>query len=557
MAITPQTNLFLIKVPIEIDNKNQITFTNKQNQLNYFMSLPHLEIDNISYQRKDNVIRYPGHIDSILEYNYCVYQNENYTNKWFYAFITGMRYVNDGMTEITIATDVWQTWQFDITFKQSFIEREMINVVDDIAGSNLIPEGLETGEFKVQAWSGITGLDGIYCLAYASNELTIDETQYTFNGTEINGIPTSVFYILTDNIQLLLEKIGSGNTDKIVTIFTIPKFCVQSILDDEQVTANYIIPLTNSIYYTVPDLIEEFLFPSTLDGYTPRNKKLLTYPYRYFGFNAPNGSQKIYRYEDFNTENPRPQFKMISELNPNPNVYIMPMDYRGCKNSGENVNEFDLDFNIIDCATLNGYPTLSVVTDYFNTWLAQNSEIVSLQMNQEQFNYEIGQIQSGISGINNIASGAINQDLNSLSSGINLGFNLASSEVNHEYYIKNQLAQIEKQKLLPDNVSLSASNATLVGYGVFNLQCFIDFTIKRQFAERIDKFFDMYGYLTNNVKIPNINNRPNWNYIKTIGVNIEGYIPQQDLQAIKNMFDSGITLWHNTNTFLDYSQNNR
>ena len=67
----------------------------------------------------------------------------------------------------------------------------------------------------------------------------------------------------------------------------------------------------------------------------------------------------------------------------------------------------------------------------------------------------------------------------------------------------------------------------------------------------------MYGYLTNTVKTPNLNNRPNWNYVKTIGANILGNIPQYDLQAIKDIFDNGVTLWHNPSTFLDYSQNNR
>ena len=86
---------------------------------------------------------------------------------------------------------------------------------------------------------------------------------------------------------------------------------------------------------------------------------------------------------------------------------------------------------------------------------------------------------------------------------------------------------------------------------------FLKYSIKQQFAERIDKFFDMYGYLTNTVKIPNLNNRPNWNYIKTIGANIIGDIPQMDLQTIKDIFNNGVTLWHNSTTFLDYSQNNR
>lgn len=135
MAIQPQSDLRLLKVPFTIDNKNQLTFANKNSQTSYFLSLSHLEINNISYQRKDSIIRYPAHIDSIMQYNYCMYQNENYTNKWFYAYITGMRYINDGMTEILIQTDVYQTWQFDITFKESFVEREMIAVANDVPRS--------------------------------------------------------------------------------------------------------------------------------------------------------------------------------------------------------------------------------------------------------------------------------------------------------------------------------------------------------------------------------------------------------------------------------------
>lgn len=135
MAITPQTNIRLLKTPFELDNKNQLTFINEEAQRNYFLNLPHIEEDNCTYQRKDNVIRFPAHIDTILSYNYVMYQNENYSDKWFYAFITNMRYLNDSVTEISITTDVFQTWQFDFIFKASFIEREMINVLDDIARS--------------------------------------------------------------------------------------------------------------------------------------------------------------------------------------------------------------------------------------------------------------------------------------------------------------------------------------------------------------------------------------------------------------------------------------
>ena len=132
MAISPQTDLFLCKCNLQLSNSHQLTFPNENTQFDYFHNLPRLEIDNISYLRKDNVIRYPAHIDSLLGYNYCYYQNENYSNKWFYAFIVDMQYVNDNCTNIYIKQDVFQTWQFDLIYLPSFVEREMINVSEDI-----------------------------------------------------------------------------------------------------------------------------------------------------------------------------------------------------------------------------------------------------------------------------------------------------------------------------------------------------------------------------------------------------------------------------------------
>ena len=81
-------------------------------------------------------------------------------------------------------------------------------------------------------------------------------------------------------------------------------------------------------------------------------------------------------------------------------------------------------------------------------------------------------------------------------------------------------------------------------------------SIKYEYAKMIDDFFSMYGYKVNSVKVPNITGRSNWNYVKLINPNIEAYIPQEDLAEIKDLFSNGITLWHTTTHFLDYSQNN-
>lgn len=285
---------------------------------------------------------------------------------------------------------------------------------------------------------------------------------------------------------------------------------------------------------------------NSLDGYTPRNKKLLTYPYIYLGFNPQNGTKKVFRYEDF--LNATPSFKIISEINPNPTVQFIPQNYRGA--NGDSLS---------DNISLNGYPTISFKTDTFNTWLAQNSEIVSLQMQQEQYNYKMDALMGGASMLGDTGK-MLSGNKENMGSGftgyINKGVDLIRLDKNHEFYVKSMMAQIEKQALLPDNASLSSSNSTLLGYELFDKNIFTRYTIKRDFAERIDKYFDMYGYLINTLKIPTITGRPNWNYIKTQGANILGDIPQYDLQAIKEMFDNGITFWHNPETFLDYSQNN-
>lgn len=145
--VSPQTDLFLLQVPLEIGDENQLTFANNIAQYNYFSSLQKIEFDNFTYQRKDNTIRIPANIEGILQYNYVMYRNTAFSNKWFYAFITDMQYLNDEVTAVTIKTDVWQTWQFDLRYKRTFVERE--HVSNDTIGLHTVPENLELGDYVI------------------------------------------------------------------------------------------------------------------------------------------------------------------------------------------------------------------------------------------------------------------------------------------------------------------------------------------------------------------------------------------------------------------------
>ena len=236
MGISPQTDIRLVKCPLTLSNKHQLTFATLSAQETYFLSLTYVEDELASYQRKEGVIRFNKHIDEIITYNYCMYKNENYSNKWFYAFITGMRYVNDGMTEISIATDVFQTWQFDIIYKNSFVEREIVPKAQDIAGNYLIPEGLEFGELKVEAIADIDDLAPAYVIAYSGDSYQVGSdppTPVDQDGFSYNGIFSSVTFCIANEygfgaIMAMLN--DNANSSHILTVFTIPQLAVKSKL---------------------------------------------------------------------------------------------------------------------------------------------------------------------------------------------------------------------------------------------------------------------------------------------------------------------------------------
>ena len=56
--IAPNSRIILLKCPIELDENNQLNFSNATAQYNYFYSLSKVELDDATFQRKDGVIRF-------------------------------------------------------------------------------------------------------------------------------------------------------------------------------------------------------------------------------------------------------------------------------------------------------------------------------------------------------------------------------------------------------------------------------------------------------------------------------------------------------------------
>ena len=80
--------------------------------------------------------------------------------------------------------------------------------------------------------------------------------------------------------------------------------------------------------------------------------------------------------------------------------------------------------------------------------------------------------------------------------------------------------------------------------------------ITKNYAMMLDSYFDMYGYAVKQHGVPNMNARPHWTYVKTIGCSVGGNIPADDARDIETIFDNGIRFWKDHTEIGNYSLNN-
>ena len=153
-------------------------------------------------------------------------------------------------------------------------------------GNFLIPEGLETGEVKISGTASFSELTPFYIIAFVGDNY-LGNNIGKYRGKSYNGIYSGIMYLLTNNIAIAIDNINNaGDGDKIVTIFTVPKCAIESELPSDW-ELGFVKPLTAT--FKANPITNNFIQrPNSIDGYTPRNKKLLTYPYLYLGFNPQN-----------------------------------------------------------------------------------------------------------------------------------------------------------------------------------------------------------------------------------------------------------------------------
>lgn len=234
---TPNTVVHLLGVPLNKNQKQQILFSDRSSQFQYFSEKIKRSFNDFTYQRKDNIIRIPLNADTLFSIgvNYVMYDNIHFSQKWIYAFIEEIEYINDNCTNLHIKTDVFQTWFLNCNILPSYIKRE--TVINDNIGVHTLPEGLPIGTPKyfdkkiigesMSAETASTFDKNYYCVVVMSEPIKFLSSHPPKADNFIGGVSNPCYYYACDRADYvnLMDKINeNGQASGVIACLAVPKF---------------------------------------------------------------------------------------------------------------------------------------------------------------------------------------------------------------------------------------------------------------------------------------------------------------------------------------------
>lgn len=548
MYITPHTDVQLMSdCPVDPNYINTLYFSNKLDQTAYFTGKIRKNLHNYSYQRyAKNIIRVQVLADELYNIDYMRFRNSSYGDKWFYAFVDKVEYVNDVTTEIYYHIDDIQTWMFDWVLKDCFIERT--HTLRDRVGDSITPEPVEVGEYvynedyRMIEHFKFSPANTAVVLAITD----IDMPTATSEGRIYDGIYGACKLYAYTATEDHLSDINNWITiykqmpDSIVSIYMCPADCIPSAyLNTGQSIGNAATGRTED--YTIGDC------GTKVDGHIVRNKKLLTYPYNFANVNNSDGANLALRYEFF--DNNEAKVILYSTLTQPVQVNCVPYKYKRTVPSGQSLASVDMDERL----TLTNYPMCSWNLDAWKVWIAQNSIPIIVNAGAAAASLALSAYTPASTATSSIVGASGQPMTTETPASFNFGTN---ASIYGLHQISNILTNMYKASIAADITKGNISSGTASqAHGVYGFWAG-RMSVTRQQAEVIDSFFDRYGYAVNKIDTPRLHNRKEWTYIKTIDFAIGGDIPAESKRNIENIFNSGITFWANPEHVGDYGYPN-
>ena len=622
MYIQPSTEIHILQnIPLNKSYEHTVFYKDAQTQATEFLKFEKYMLTDYSYQRANlGTLRVELKYENLYNCNYLMFKNNAFEDKWFYAFITGVSYVSNEVSEIYYEIDVMQTWCYDYSFLKTFIDRQ--HSATDALYENTQPEGLELGcdyglEEKIKLYPMNVSGDAYFLILATTNPDGRHPTPKVIHDS-LFGLYTHVGNI-NDSINTLKTFIDNGLESNIVAIYSCPP--------DNQLTMD-----------------GGYVRNQSIGPYHPRNYKLFTYPYSFLCAYNGLGQELELHFENFRDANGNPpsdfkyeySFRALTTQLPQPQSNLLVKSYLGY--GGYNMQYYTLTYNV--------YPMGAFSGDTFKVWLAQNKNTYSASMNAigntydtnqriisnnyamaslgastalansginantalananasnqtalaiNENNRQFGQVQNGIHVISSIIGNALSGNLGGMvNSAVNTATSMYGTELsanNTASVLATDLANTNRsvgasQTIARNSYSTAMKNASMseVNANLSNLNAYqnataqlvakkqdimhhpsnlhgalmndtwnawserVGFTIytkfiKMEYAQKIDEYFDKYGYAQNTAYVPERLNRKHYSYLKTVGCNIVGKMNNNDILTIKGIYDNGITTW--------------
>lgn len=539
--IDNKDNEIILCKGIKLDrNYENVLSYNESDMVNLCRNNAIYQADEYNFMEKANnkiVVSHP--YSSAMYSNYVAFKNPRFGNKWIFAWVTDVKLINIGSTEITFEVDVWSTWYSRFSVGKAFIERE--HVEDDTIGKHTIPEGLETGEYISQIKNNSQADPNINNMYYLGESVIIAGVTVVGLGLAVipnthqntyNGIYSGLYYLAFNtpadfsNYKLAVTSVKEIAEDNIVSLFIAPKSLTNLSSSDfhhygssQGLSFEFdmaVVPSSNyeqnmgDIGYPKADHLD--------NDYFPINKKLLSFPYCFLNITNNAGQVHDYHYELFNGNSCG--FNLRGAMGVGCSIKLYPLNY-SVKGTGSSTLG-----NKLHSMSAGKLPTCPWQNDAYTNWLTSNSVNMGLNLVESTFG---GVVTGGGTG------------------GVIGGFGS----------IAHSLASMYQHSLQPPTAKGGVNQGDLefAQRNTFNIY---PMTIKKEYAIVIDRYLSRFGYKVNEVKQPNLNSRTQFNFIKVGGMDelIHGDIPSTDLEKINEICRKGVTIFHNYTNFGDYTISN-
>ena len=580
-------------VNLSLNSIDTFYFANRSAQTTYFATKLSFTVTNCSYQRADiGKVKIDKAYKYVYDCDYLSFKNTSYENKTFYAFITGVEYIDDNTTIVYYVIDNVQTWLLDCTIPACYIERQ--HSTTDNFGDNMLLDPIDCGEYVTKEIMDNLSSDFVVVFQatfnvglWASDFTTKQAPELQLkNGIYDNASQWAVYANVSSNIasdnsalseilNAIYNGLGGVTVDDFINIYMYPKAAIAlgSGTGNVYTVVGAVSQTTdlNKIFrvvgaYQSNDRAGQTIqlsqtlkvHPTTLDSYTPKNAKTLQYPYAVLHITNNDGSAIDLKYEKFRKPSDNSivdaQLRLTGCTTGEGKVRLTPEQYLG-------VAETALDYDTaIDSSA---FPTVSMVGDPYLIYLAQNKNRIQNGYDQMLYSAAASIGGAAASDIQSVAmmyagsqaGGGESSGISGKMAGQNTLGAGVSSAITTFGKVQSLNAQFSDMAIAPATASgLSGIGLAFQnGKKLFTVTCK---TVDRYHAKMIDDFYTMFGYPVRSIQSPNLCARTKFTYIKTVGVIVKGSAPELVKQDLENKLNNGLRFWSSTADIGDFSVNN-